>query len=123
MLNYLEQLTKSGSEEEEEEAPEERLQEEEGMTFTRLQAFITAVKDLQKMAYDMDSSMVRSLKFARALDDDCIPYRTIFDEMKRKKKQLQIPMFFRPVVTPSPVSPPAATPSPRPSPSASPSPR
>ena len=84
----LEELTKSVSTEEEEESPEERTEEEEGMTLARLQVFFTTLKTLQKMVYNMDSLMVRSLKFARDFNDVSIQYRTIFDEQKRKKKQL-----------------------------------
>ena len=102
----LEELTKSGSEEEEEEDVQEQRGEEEGFTLARLQEFFRTVKALQSMSYDLDTSMVRSLKFAKDLDAATLPYRTIFDEMKKNKRQLEIPMFFKPTVRPSsPVSP------------------
>ena len=42
------------------------------------------IEALKNLAYSMDPSMVRALKFMRGMDDVFAPYKNIMEEMKER---------------------------------------
>nr|XP_003228935.1 PREDICTED: tigger transposable element-derived protein 1 isoform X2 [Anolis carolinensis] len=88
----LEELTKSAREEEKEE--EERAEEEEvvGLTLERLATLQKKAQELQQLAEEWDTNMVRSLRFRDSIDGCMSAYKTMLTQAKKQHQQLPIDM-------------------------------
>lgn len=75
-----EKLTKFADEEEDE---DEVPSKPKGITIEKLPDVFHQVKKLKDVTYDMDPSMIRSLKFGRLIDAAAVTYQHIFDEINK----------------------------------------
>jgi hypothetical protein len=63
-----------------------------------LEPFADLFKDFRNLGHkirELDPSMERSTKIARELEQAFALYTMLYNEMKQKKKQLPITLFFR----------------------------
>lgn len=55
--------------------------------------------------YNMDPFMIQTLKLKQMLEERLVPYRNIFRELKKQKRQTEMMMNFRQVPPPPPLLP------------------
>lgn len=80
--------------EDEEEASVAESNYPQALTLEKLGEAMRMTAQLKQLFYDIDPSMVRALKVMSDIDKAIVPYKTLFDDMKRKHSQLPITMFF-----------------------------
>ncbi|XP_060638038.2 chromobox protein homolog 3 isoform X1 [Anolis sagrei] len=90
----LEELTKSASEEEEEEGQWAEEEEVVGLTLERLATLHKKAQELQQLAEDWDTNMIRSLQFRNSVDSCMSAYRTMLTQAKKQRQQLPTTMFI-----------------------------
>ena len=88
------------------------VQEEDISNHEKLREMLETVSDLQQFMLDTDPSKPRAQKFVKDMEAIALPYRTIYEEIKKrqleKKRSLKSTVSPAATVTPPPISPPAS---------------
>jgi H2-forming N5,N10-methylenetetrahydromethanopterin dehydrogenase-like enzyme len=88
----LDELIQSSTDVEEKEEEEETI-----VNQWMLESFADLFKDFRNLKHkicELDPSVERSTKIAQELEQAFAPYTMLYNEMKQKKKQLHVTVFF-----------------------------
>ncbi|KAK4291049.1 hypothetical protein Pmani_036097 [Petrolisthes manimaculis] len=108
-------IVKISDDENEEEESVGEASPPKALTLEKLDEAIRLTAQLKQFVYDIDPSTVRALKVMDNIENSITPYKTLFKDMKRKRSQLPITMFFtRKPAAPTSLPPPQTTPPPPP---------
>ena len=107
--DQLLEIVQSDSEDEEEDSVAE-ADHPQALTLEKLGEAMRMTAQLKQLLYDIDPSMVRALKVMSDIDKSIAPYKTLFDDMKRKRSQLPITMYFTRKPAATPIVPPEPQP-------------
>lgn len=87
-MTWWRRVSKPEPDDEEETAPEKK------MTLDSLEEGFRLFKVAFDFFYDMDPSMIRTLKLKQMVEEGLVPYWNIFREMKKQKYLTEITMYF-----------------------------